>query len=78
MSDIVERLRAGEVCLETGGARCWEMSARGGCLCAIAADEIEQLRAALQGIINLGGAHGSAEYARQADDIARAALQEGG
>ena len=48
MSNIVERLRKGEPCLEACGDRCKEMSVRGGCLCAIAADEIERLRAALE------------------------------
>ena len=47
MTDIVERLRRGEGCAEEGGKTCIDMSAEGGCICAIAADEIERLRADL-------------------------------
>ena len=43
MSDIVERLKRGESCLEGGGKTCINMDAVNGCLCAIAADEITRL-----------------------------------
>lgn len=46
MTDTVERLRAGEACADTGFA-CNHKNAASGCLCAIAADEINRLRAAL-------------------------------
>lgn len=42
MSDIVEKLRSGELC---GDDRCRVMDAEGGCVCAVAAAEIEALRA---------------------------------
>lgn len=61
MSDIVERLRNGEPCLDPSGVRCRIMDARYGCLCAIAADEIvritaevERLRAALEAALEDG------------------------
>lgn len=44
MSDIVESLREGMIC-EVEGAKCAVMDARSGCICAEAADEIEELRA---------------------------------
>lgn len=56
MTDIVERLKRGESCLQKGGRTCIRMVAVNGCLCAIAADEItrltaemKRLRAALRG-----------------------------
>lgn len=42
MSDVVEGLRSGELC---GEDRCRVMDAEGGCVCAVAAAEIEALRA---------------------------------
>ena len=47
MSDIVERLRAGEPCEEEGGCACQveKRNAASGCLCAVAADTITTLRA---------------------------------
>jgi hypothetical protein len=42
MTDIVQRLRSGEVCINNP---CRMMDARSGCACAEAADEIERLRA---------------------------------
>jgi hypothetical protein len=42
MTDIIERLRAGEPCCADP---CRVLEARSGCLCATAADEIERLRA---------------------------------
>ena len=47
MSDIVERLRAGEPCEEEGGCACQveKRNAASGCLCAVAADTITALRA---------------------------------
>lgn len=39
-----------------------------------AADEIEELRAVLRGIVDLGGTMGSALYAETVDRAARAAL----
>lgn len=42
MTDIVERLRSGELC---GEDRCRVMDEAGGCTCAIAAAEITRLRA---------------------------------
>jgi hypothetical protein len=48
MTDIVERLRAGEACSEISSEyACAVKSAASGCQCAMAADEIERLRAAL-------------------------------
>ena len=47
MTDIVERLRAGFQCAESGN-RCRTMDAQSGCVCAEAADEIQRLRAALR------------------------------
>lgn len=41
MTDIVERLRSGELC---GEDRCRVMDEAGGCTCAVAADEITRLR----------------------------------
>ena len=46
MTDIVDRLRAGEPCSEAGD-RCKVMNGPSGCLCAIAADEIARLNTAL-------------------------------
>lgn len=47
MTDIVERLRAGEPCTDAGGkaADCSSKTIAGGCTCAEAADEIGRLRA---------------------------------
>ena len=50
MSDLVERLRRGEPCREGCGAPCRTMDAASGCICAEAADRIEQLEAALREI----------------------------
>jgi hypothetical protein len=48
MSDIVERLRAGEPCGEISSEyACGVKTAESGCQCAMAADEIERLRALL-------------------------------
>lgn len=47
MSDLVERLRRGEPCREGCGAPCRTMDAASGCICAEAADRIEQLEATL-------------------------------
>lgn len=62
MTDIVERLRAGEPCVECCGDHCAVMEVRSGCLCAIAADTItalraenERLRAALEIMSMMGG-----------------------
>lgn len=44
MSDLVERLRAGFQCAESGN-RCRTMDAQSGCVCAEAADRIAQLEA---------------------------------
>ena len=51
MSDIVERLRAGFQCAESGN-RCRTMDAQSGCVCAAAADRIEQLEAALRAVMD--------------------------
>jgi hypothetical protein len=48
MSDIVERLKRGESCLEGGRQTCVSMNAVNGCLCAIAADEIVRLTAEMK------------------------------
>ena len=40
-------------------------------------EEIECLRAALQQIVDLGGAYGSRAWMHEADRIARAALESG-
>jgi hypothetical protein len=48
MTDIVERLRRGEACINDP---CRMMDARSGCCCAEAADEIERLREALSDLI---------------------------
>jgi hypothetical protein len=48
MSDIVERLRAGEPCNEDGNLPCKVRDARSGCACTIAADEIAKLRAEVE------------------------------
>ena len=50
MSDIVERLRAGEPCEEEGGCACQveKRNAASGCLCAVAADTITALRAEVE------------------------------
>lgn len=71
MSDIVERLRCGEPCLEASGINeCRVKDAASGCLCAMAADEIERLRAALEEIA------GYRMKGRSDADIARAALEK--
>jgi hypothetical protein len=44
MTDIVERLRRGEACIDH---KCRMMEARSGCTCAEAADKIERLWEAL-------------------------------
>jgi hypothetical protein len=41
----------------------------------VRADLAGALRSALRQIVDLGGAHGSADYARRADQIARKALE---
>lgn len=46
--DLRERLRRGEPCREGCGAPCRTMDAASGCICAEAADRIEQLEAALR------------------------------
>ena len=52
MTDIVERLRAGEPCGEISSEyACGVKTAESGCQCAMAADEIERLRAALVGML---------------------------
>lgn len=69
--DIVERIRNGrETC---GNYRCPVREASKGCVCAMAADEIEKLREALRDIaeLNIGGGAALAVY------LARAALGEG-
>lgn len=47
-TNVVPRLRAGESCAEMG-QQCRSMTAAGGCLCAIAADEIDRLTERLAG-----------------------------
>jgi hypothetical protein len=47
MSDIVDRLRDGEIC---AGNQCRVREAASGCACAAAIDEIGRLRAALANI----------------------------
>ena len=50
MIDIAKRLRNGDLC-RSGNDLCKVRDARSGCECAIAADEIERLRAALEAAI---------------------------
>lgn len=45
---VISRLRDGVSCDDSQGKRCRMMEARSGCTCAMAADEIERLRAALE------------------------------
>ena len=44
MTDIVERLRSGDVCDQSDSTRCKVMNAKSGCDCAEAADTITALR----------------------------------
>lgn len=78
MSDLVKRLRVGEPCAEASADNtCKVKNAESGCLCAIAADRIEQLENALteiykKGLHNQGGAYKNGFY--DCFKIARRAL----
>lgn len=68
MTDLVQRLRADGPSTTKGDARLKDE----------AADKIDELRAVLRGIVDLGGTMGSALYAETVDRAARRALGEKG
>jgi hypothetical protein len=89
MSEIVERLRYGEPCIESCGDRCKVRDTRSGCTCAEAADEITRLEArvkemeevcrkliAYEQAMDGGRDIDAMDYYAQASELARAALSQ--